>query len=54
MGENMTRTEAIISDIYDAQPAQDLEWLASYLPEDFSHTGYIPPEVHRLGGVRRG
>ena len=46
----MTKIETIISDIYDAWRAQDLEWLASYLPEDFSHTVYIPPEVHPLGG----
>ena len=50
----MTKTETIISDIYDAWRAQDLEWLASYLPEDFSHTVYIPLDVHPLGGTRRG
>ena len=50
----MTKIETIIGDIYDAWRAQDLEWLASYLPEDFSHTVYIPPEVHPLGGARRG
>jgi hypothetical protein len=47
----MTKTESIISDIYDAWRAQDLEWLASYLPQDFSHMVYIPKEIHPLGGL---
>jgi ketosteroid isomerase-like protein len=50
----MTKTASIISDIYDAWRAQDLAWLASYLPDDFSHTIYIPPEVSPLGGLRNG
>ena len=50
----MTKTETIISDIYDAWRAQDLDWLASYLPDDFSHMIYIPTEVHPLGGLCRG
>ena len=50
----MTKTETIISDIYDAWRAQDLDRLASYLPEDFSHMIYIPTEVHPLGGLCRG
>jgi ketosteroid isomerase-like protein len=50
----MTKTESIISDIYDAWRAQDLDWLASYLPEDFSHMVYIPKEIHPLGGLCRG
>jgi ketosteroid isomerase-like protein len=50
----MTKTESIISDIYDAWRAQDLEWLASYLPEDFSHMVYVPREIHPLGGLCRG
>jgi ketosteroid isomerase-like protein len=50
----MTKTETIIGDIYDAWRAQDLEWLASYLPDDFSHMIYIPTEVHPLGGLSRG
>ena len=33
----MTKMETIISDIYDTWRAQDLDWLASYLPDDFSH-----------------
>jgi ketosteroid isomerase-like protein len=50
----MTKTEIIIGDIYDAWRAQDLEWLASYLPDDFSHMIHIPTEVHPLGGLCRG
>lgn len=50
----MTKTETIISDIYDSWRAQDLDLLASYLPEDFSHMIYVPTEVHPLGGLRRG
>jgi hypothetical protein len=50
----MTKAEAIINDIYDAWRAQDLEWLASYLPEDFSHMVYVPTEIHPLGGLCRG
>jgi ketosteroid isomerase-like protein len=50
----MTKTETIISDIYDAWRAQDLDRLASYLPDDFSHMIYIPKEVHPLGGLCRG
>jgi ketosteroid isomerase-like protein len=53
-GAIMTKTETIIGDIYDAWRAQDLEWLASYLPEDFCHTVYIPTEIHPLGGPCRG
>ena len=50
----MTKTETIITDIYDAWRAQNLEWLASYLPEDFSHMVYVPTEIHPLGGLCRG
>ena len=50
----MTKTETIINDIYDAWRAQDLDWLASYLPDDFSHMIYIPAEVHPLGGLCSG
>jgi hypothetical protein len=47
-------TETVIGDIYDAWRAQDLNWLASYLPDDFCHVIYIPTEVHPLGGLCRG
>lgn len=50
----MIKTESIIADIYDAWRAQDLEWLASYLPDDFTHMIYIPTEIHPLGGLARG
>jgi ketosteroid isomerase-like protein len=43
-----------IGDIYDAWRAQDIEWLASYLPDDFNHMIYVPTEVHPLGGLSRG
>ena len=42
----MTKTmETILGDIYDAWRAQDLEWLASYLPDDFYHVMHIPVAV---------
>jgi hypothetical protein len=47
-------TGTILSDIYDAWRAQDLEWLASYLPDDFCHVMHIPTEIHPLGGTRCG
>ena len=50
----MTKTETIISDIYDAWRAQDIEWLGSYLPNDFCHMVYVPTEIHPLGGLCRG
>lgn len=46
--------EAILLDIYDAWSAHNLEWLASYLPADFTHVLNIPEEMHPLGGTRRG
>ena len=50
----MTKTETIIADIYDAWRAQDIEWLGSYLPNDFCHMVYVPKEIHPLGGLCRG
>jgi hypothetical protein len=50
----MTKTETVISDIYDAWRSQDLDRFATYLPNDFSHVVYIPTEVHPLGGVCNG
>lgn len=50
----MTKTETVISDIYDAWRSQDLDRLATYLPNDFSHMVYIPTEVHPLGGLCSG
>jgi ketosteroid isomerase-like protein len=47
-------TGAVLGDIYDAWRAQDLDWLGSYLPEDFCHVVHIPTEIHVLGGECRG
>lgn len=49
----MTKTAGtILGDIYDAWRAQDLEWLASYLPDDFCHVVHVPTSIHSLGGAR--
>ena len=48
------KTETILNDIYDAWRAQDIEWLGTYLPDDFCHMVYIPLDVHPLGGLRSG
>jgi len=51
----MTRHEGtILGDIYDAWRAQDLDWLASYLPDDFTHVMHIPADVSPGFGVCRG
>jgi ketosteroid isomerase-like protein len=50
----MPKTESIIGDIYDAWRAQDLAWLASYLPDDFAHMIHVPTEIHPLGGLASG
>ena len=50
----MTNPETIVGEIYDAWRAQDLEWLASYLPDDFCHIIHIPQDIHPLGGTCRG
>ena len=50
----MTKTESILTDIYDAWRAQDIEWLGSYFPNDFCHMVYVPKEIHPLGGLCRG
>jgi ketosteroid isomerase-like protein len=47
-------TGAILSDFYDAWRAQELDWLASYLPDDFCHTMVFPVEIHPLAGTARG
>ena len=50
----MTKTmETILGDIYDAWRAQDLEWLASYLPDDFYHVMHIPWRSVRSAGAAR-
>lgn len=50
----MTKPETIVCEIYDAWRAQDMEWLASYLPDDFCHVIHIPAEIHPFGGTARG
>lgn len=47
----MTKTtETILGDIYDAWRAQDLDWLSSYLPDDFHHVMHIPARLYPAGG----
>jgi ketosteroid isomerase-like protein len=45
---------AILADFYDAWRAQELDWLASYLPDDFCHTMLFPMDIHPLAGTARG
>ena len=47
-------TATILGDIYDAWRAQDLDWLASYLPDDFTHTMHIPTSVRPQFGTCHG
>lgn len=47
-------TQTILTDIYDAWREQNLDLLATYLPDDFSHFINIPTELHPLGEVRHG
>jgi hypothetical protein len=46
--------ETVLGDIYDAWRAQDLDWLASYLPDDFYHVMHIPAAVCPIGGPCEG
>jgi ketosteroid isomerase-like protein len=51
----MTKTmETVLGDIYDAWRAQDLDWLASYLPDDFCHVMHLPSALYPEGGVCEG
>ena len=51
----MTKTiGTVLGEIYDAWRLQNLDLLATYLPEDFSHHINIPPVMHPLGGARHG
>ena len=43
---------AILGDIYDAWRAQNLDWMATYLPDDFCHVIHIPSDLHPLGGAK--
>ena len=46
--------ETILTDIYDAWRAHNLDLLATYLPDDFSHFINVPTEMHPLGEARHG
>jgi hypothetical protein len=46
--------QSLLTDIYDTWRAHDLDLLATYLPNDFSHFINIPTEMHPLGEARRG
>jgi hypothetical protein len=46
--------QAILGDIYDAWRTQNLDWLGSYLPDDFSQVIHISVGLHPLGGTRHG
>jgi ketosteroid isomerase-like protein len=46
--------QGILTDIYDAWRTQNLDLLATYLPDDFSHFMNVPVEMHPLGEVRHG
>lgn len=48
------RAECILRNIYDAWRDQDLDQVASLLPDEFSHTIHIPSELHPLGGTCNG
>jgi hypothetical protein len=42
---------AVLSDISDAWRQQNVDWLASYLADEFYHVIHIPPEMHPLDGA---
>ncbi|MGH6736164.1 MAG: nuclear transport factor 2 family protein [Methyloceanibacter sp.] len=50
----MHETRTILGDIYDAWRDQDLDRLASYLPDDFCHTINFPTDLHHAGGSYAG
>jgi ketosteroid isomerase-like protein len=54
MKKKPQKTGAMLHEIYDAWRAHNLDWLGTYLPEDFSHDINIPPELYPLGGERLG
>jgi hypothetical protein len=49
-GGTMTNPETIVGEIYDAWRAQDLDWLVSYLSDDFCHIIHIPQETGTCRG----
>jgi ketosteroid isomerase-like protein len=50
----MRKSGTILHDIYDAYRAQNLDWLSTYLPEDFCHVVHVPKAVHPLAGACQG
>jgi ketosteroid isomerase-like protein len=50
----MSKSGSILHDIYDAYRAQNLDWLGTYLPEDFCHVVHVPKTVHPMAGACRG
>lgn len=44
----------VLKDIYDAWRVQDLDTVAGYLADDFTHAVHIPAKVFHLGGLRAG
>ena len=46
--------ETVLGDFYDAWRAQDLDWLASYLPDDFCNVMHLPSDIHPLAGTCQG
>jgi ketosteroid isomerase-like protein len=47
-------TASVLEDIYDAWRAQNLDLLASYLPDDFCHVMYFPTSLSPEAGVCHG
>lgn len=47
-------TAMILGEIYDAWRAQDIDWLASYLPNDFSHITNVPASIGPTAGSCHG
>jgi hypothetical protein len=51
----MAKTTAIVVKQFTMPGApQDIDWIASCLPEDFCHVVLIPTEVHPFGVVCKG
>jgi ketosteroid isomerase-like protein len=50
----MSKSGAILNDIYDAWRAQNFDWLATYLPNDFCHVMHFPATLHPLAGTCKG
>ena len=44
---------AILGDIYDAWRVQNLDWLATYLPDDFCHVIHIPVDLQPPAAARK-